>query len=254
MKLLRRLVLTLIVLVVVAAIVAATLPASLAYRFIADRMGVVRLQGISGTLWRGHADVVQAFGQNVGAVDWHVDVEPLLNRRVRAHLNLNGSQLKASGMLERHADGTIEVREANFAMPASMLAPALDIPALSLLGDIDGTIAHARLQTAWVDQASGNATWHNAAVAGAAQAQLGDIKATFASTDDDVIGGTIHDMGGPLRIAGTFTVDAGKFDADATLAARDGNPQIVDALRYIGQPQADGSSHLIIHGQLFKLF
>ncbi|MEO8801864.1 MAG: type II secretion system protein N [Rudaea sp.] len=254
MKLLRKLILILIVLAVVAVIVAATLPASFAYRWVAGRMGVVRLQGISGTLWNGHADVVQAFGQNIGAADWRVDIGPLLSRVVRAHLQLNGAQLKANGVLERNVDGSIEIRDAKFTMPASMLAPAVDIPTLSLLGDIDGTIVHARLQTAWVDQANGSATWHNAAVAGAAQAQLGDIQASFASTDDAAIAGTVHDLGGPLRVEGTFKVDAGKFDADATLAARDGNPQVVDALRYIGEPQADGSSHLIIHGQLFKLF
>ena len=43
-------------------------------------------------------------------------------------------------------------------------------------------------------------------------------------------------------------------DVDANLSARDGNAQVVEALRYIGEPQADGSSHLIIHGKLFKLF
>lgn len=254
MNLLRKLSLILIIAIVVAVIVAATLPARFAYRFIADHLGVVRIDGISGSVWHGRADALEVFGQNLGAIDWRVDVAPLFGRVVRAHLVLGGGELKATGIVERAMDGSITLRDTTFQMPASMLAPALDIPALNLLGDIDGTIGHARLQGVWFNQANGSVRWHNAGVAGAAQAQFGDLQATFASTSDDTIAGTVRDLGGPLQVNGRFQVAAGQFDADATLMARDGNPQVIDALRYIGQPQADGSSHLIIHGQLFKLF
>ena len=69
-----------------------------------------------------------------------------------------------------------------------------------------------------------------------------------------MIHGTAHDLGGPLQLNGTFNVGGGNFDVDAHLAARDGNAQVAEALRFIGQPEADGTSHLIIRGQLFKLF
>jgi len=138
--------------------------------------------------------------------------------------------------------------------PAHLAAPALDIPALQLLGDLDIAIAHARLLGAWPEAANGTAHWRNAAVAGAAQAQLGDLEATFASAADGSIDGNVHDLGGPLQLTGTFRLNAGSYDADATLRARDANAQVSEALRYIGEPQADGSSHLVIHGQLFKVF
>jgi len=123
-----------------------------------------------------------------------------------------------------------------------------------LLGDLDVAIAHAHLRDTWPERADGSAHWRNAAVAGAAQAQLGDLETTFASAADGSIEGVVRDLGGPLQLAGNFKVSAGSYDAQATLAARDGNAQVVEALRYIGEPQADGSSLLKIHGQLFKLF
>jgi hypothetical protein len=254
MKFLRNLLLILIVLLVIAGVVAATCPAEYAYRLVADRLGVVKLSDISGSIWEGHSARTQVLGQELGALGWRLQAAPLLSREVMAHVDLSGGDVTASGLIDRTADGTINVRETTFHMPASMAAPALDIPALQLLGNVDGTLTQAQLRGVGVSGASGNLRWNNAAVAGAAQAQLGDLEATFSSTPDGGIAGVAHDLGGPLQLNGTFKVAIDSFDVDANLSARDGNSQVIEALHYIGEPQADGSSHLIIHGKLFKLF
>ena len=254
MKFVRRSLIVLIVLLLIAAIVAVTFPAHYAWRLVANRMSAVHLNGVSGTLWNGHAASITVFDEALGALDWQLDPTPLLRGDVRAQLQLHGGAVTASGRVDRGSDGAIDLRDASFRFPASLAAPALDIPALTLLGDIDATLTHVHLQGAWPDQANGQMIWHNAAVAGAAQAQFGDLQVTFSSTAAGAISGVAHDLGGPLQLNGAFKISAGSFDADVTLAARDGNPQVIDALRYIGQPQADGSSHLLIHGQLFKLW
>ncbi len=253
MNFLRKLVLLLIVLVVIAVVVAVTCPAEFAYRLLGDRLGVLRLAGISGSLWHGQASSTQVFDQELGALDWQLDAAALLELELRAQLSLSGGDVTAAGIATRNPDGTIAVRDASFAFPARLAAPALDIPALTLLGQIDGKLSQARLHNAWLEAASGSARWHNAAVAGSVQAQFGDLEATFSSAPDGAIVGEVHDLGGPLQLKGTFKVSAGSFDADTQLAARDGNPQVVEALHYIGQLQADGSSHLLVHGTLFKL-
>jgi general secretion pathway protein N len=253
MKLFRNLILIVIILLVIAGVVAVTCPADYAYRLVADRLGALKLGGISGSIWNGHAASAQVFGQELGALDWQLQAAPLLSRELVAHVDLNGGAVKATGIVDRGADGTISVRDATFQMPARMAAPALDIPALDLLGEIDGKLTQAQLRGVWVDGASGGLRWNHAAVAGAAQAQFGDLEATFSSAPDGSIAGVVHDLGGPLQVNGTFKVAAGSFDAEAKLAARDGNPQVMEALRYIGQLQADGTSLLLIHGGLFKL-
>ncbi len=254
MTILRRLLVLVLAVVIVAGIVIATLPAQYAYRLLADRLGPVALSGISGSIWQGRATSLVVFGQDVGTLDWHLDFAPLLQAELRARVKLDGGAVQASAIVTCTGNGDVDLRNVVFHMPASLAAPVLDIPALTLLGDIDGQVAQARLQNAWINRAKGSVRWHDAAVAGAAQARLGDLQATFYSTPQGVIRGTARDMGGPLKLTGTFSVDAGQFEVDAVLAARDGNPQILDALNYIGQPQADGSSHLIVHGRLFRLF
>jgi general secretion pathway protein N len=258
MKTLRRLfaliLILILILIVIAAVIAGTLPASTAYRFVEDRMGAVKLSGLTGTIWQGRASSAQVFGQELGALTWELHPQPLLQGIVAAHLTVDGGAIAATTDAQRMSDGTIELSAGTFHFPATLAAPALDIPALNLLGDVEGKLDRARLQGVLLSAASGSMRWKNAAVSGAAQAQLGDLEATFASAADDAITGTAHDLGGPLQLSGTFNVSAGSFDVDAHLAARDGNAQVAEALHYIGQPDADGTSHLVIHGQLFKLF
>lgn len=254
MKHLRRFIVCLIVLLAVAAIAIATCPASFAWRFIAGRAGAFKLDGLSGSVWNGHAASASVLGTALGELDWHLHPLPLARGVIAARLDVRDGEVTGSGAVERESDGTLKVTDATIHLPASLAAPALDIPMLQLLGDIDIDLAQLRVQGAWPTAAQGKILWHNAAVAGAAQASLGDLQVDFASAADGGIAGTAHDLGGPLQLDGTFTIAAGGYDVKAKLAARDGNPQVLDALRFIGQPQGDGTTLLLIHGQFFKVF
>lgn len=254
MKVLRRVVLSLIAVVVLAAIAIATCPARFAWNFIADRAGAIKLDGLSGTIWNGRAATASLFGNALGALDWQLAPMPLLHGAALARLSLHGGEATGSGTVEHASDGTLRVIDAKIEMPANMAAPALDIPMLQLLGTLEIDIAQLRVQGAWPTAAQGEIHWRNAAVAGAAQATLGDLQAQFATAADGSIAGTAHDLGGPLQLKGTFKIDAGGYDVRANLAARDGNPQVLEALRFIGQPQGDGTTLLLIHGKFFSIF
>lgn len=254
MKQLRRFTLLLIVLIALAGIGIATCPASMAWRFLAARAGALKLDGLSGTVWNGHAASASVFDKPLGALDWQLHPLPLLRGVTAAQLDLHGGEVTGSGAVAREADGTLNLDAATIHLPASLAAPALDIPMLQLLGQIDIDIAQLRMQGAWPTAATGKILWHNAAVAGAAQAGLGDLRAQFATAPNGSIAGTAHDLGGPLQLDGTFTIESGGYDVRARLAARDGNRQVLDALRYMGQPQGDGTTLLLIHGKFFSVF
>jgi general secretion pathway protein N len=255
MRILRALLVLIVIIIAAAAVIAATLPASTAYNYFGDKLGALKLSGLSGTIWDGRASSAQVFGQELGALTWQLKAKPLLTDAVvDVHLNLDGGAVAATTDAQRSQLGEISVSNGTFHFPASLASPALDIPQLNLLGDIEGKLDHAQLNGVLLTNAGGTLHWKNAAVSGAAQAQLGELEASFSSDTNGVIHGTAHDLGGPLKLDGTFNVGGGNFDVDAHLAPRDGNPQVAEALRFIGQPEADGSSHLIIRGQLFKVF
>lgn len=255
MKILKWLFALLILAVVIAGAVAWTLPADVAYRYVASRLGPVSLVGVRGTVWQGHADGVSVFGRDLGELDWQIDKTPLFARRVHADLRIRGADIDTSGLIERDADGRITAHDVRFRLPATLMSPVLDVPSLKLVGTITGIFAKVSLLDGVVSDANGTAQWSEAGVTGAAEARFSDILAEFASKPDGSIAGTVADDGkGNLEVNGNFTMTTTGFQVEAFLAARNDDARVQEALRYVGEPQADGSSHLVIHGQLFKLF
>lgn len=255
MKPLKLLFAFVVLLVVVCGVALWTLPADFAYRQFAGHFGPVTLSGLQGTVWEGHADGVSVFGRDLGELDWHLDKMPLLRGQALADLRIKGADVDAAGQLQRDGDGRIEARDVRFRLPASLLEPVVDVPALKLLGTVSGSITQATLAGGVLSGASGNARWSEAGVSGQAEARFSDVLAEFASRPDGGIAGTVADDGqGGLEVNGRFGLGLDGFEAEAWLHARGGDERVQEALRYVGEPQPDGGSHLIIRGHLFKLF
>lgn len=250
MRILRTLLALVLVLAALAAVAAWTCPADVVYRWFGARLAPLQLRGVSGTLWRGHADAAELYGQALGAFDWTLSPASVLRAAPAAQVTLSGAALSGEGSIERLAGGAYAVRAAHLRLPAPVAAPALGIPALDLLGTIDIDIDRARFTAAWPDELAGSAHWRDAAVTGAAQARLGELQATYATAGDGVIHGTVRDAGGPLQLSGSFEAGIARYRAQARLAPRGDNPQLAEALQFIGQPQADGSRELLIEGRI----
>jgi len=251
-RILSRVIIAIVALVVLLAIAAWSCPAAFVYPRFADSIAPVRLHELSGTALQGRAEGTQFLGVELGAVEWRIDPWPLLHRELVAQVDLRGAALTAAGVVHRN-DDEVGVTNATLRLPARLAAPALAIPSLDLLGTIEIDIARAVARDLRLDTAAGTATWRDAAVAGAAQAQLGDLQATFAADGAGGIAGEVKDLGGPLVVAGTFTANLFRYHAQVRLAARGDNPQLVEALQYVGQPQGDGSRNLEIEGRQLAL-
>lgn len=254
MKLIRNLVLLVLALAIVAALVLAFLPARTALGFVDDRLGPVQLGEVSGTLWKGQANPASVNGTPIGTLGWRLHPFSLFGARVDADVTLSGDTYNGGGFLSVHRDRTIRVRDLQLTMPANKLQPLVDIPALVFRGQIQVDITAAELRGGFPTQVQGRAAWKNASVAGSAEAQFGELHTDFASSPDGGVAGTVRDGGGPLQAQGAYSANLVGYDADLTLRARDGNPQVLEALQYIGEPQSDGSARLLIRGRLLGGF
>jgi hypothetical protein len=252
MRVLRGFLFAAALLLVVGGIIAWTCPVDLVYPLVANAFGPLRLRDLGGTVWEGHAGGVDFLGRDLGTLQWRLRPGPLLHGETVVQFTLTGDAVSGSGVVDRHA-GTIAFRDTTLRLPARLVAPALAIPSLELLGTIEIDLAQAQLRGMLVEAATGTATWRDAAVAGAAQARLGDLQATYAASGDGGISGTVQDLGGPLEAAGTFKARLGQYEAQARLAARGGDPRATEALQFVGQPQADGSRILEIRGRQLDL-
>jgi general secretion pathway protein N len=250
MKLLRNLILLLVLLGLLALLALAFLPARIALDFVGGRLGPVQLGDVSGSLWKGQANPASINGEPIGALGWTLHPFSLFGARIDADLRLEGDTYNGTGAVSVQRDRTVRVRDLDLRFPARRLEPVLDIPALVLRGEVQVAIASAEVRGGFPTEVQGSATWKNAAVAGSAEAQFGDLTTEFRSQPGGGIEGTVKDNGGPLQAEGRFDASLAGYGADIVLRARDGNPQVTEALQYIGQPQTDGSVRLEVRGKL----
>jgi general secretion pathway protein N len=253
MKWFKRGALALLVLLVLAAILLATAPADLVYRLFASRLGPIRAEGLSGTVWNGSATALSAFDTPLGKLQWRLDPWLSLRGRPAGTLSIEGSEVRGESRVGTEG-GTVRLHDLKAEFPARLLGPALDIPALVMLGRVAVDVPEAVLTDGILRQARGVATWRDLGVSGAAEARLDGVEIGFAPSDAQTIRATVRDLGGALAIDGTVVLRDGRFHAEVRLAAREANPNIEEALKFIGQLTPDGASLLIVDGQLYPLW
>jgi general secretion pathway protein N len=240
------------VLLLAAAALAWTAPAQLVVRWYADRLGPVRLQGVSGSLWQGEAAQLVVFDVALGPVHWTVDRGAALGGAIRGTLDLTGESIRASGRFAESSDGwRIEGLDAT--LPAPLLAPALDLPALGLLGTVVARADHVVLRDGLLASARGQVLWRDLGVSGAANVRLPGLRIDVADAPDGAVVGEVADLGGPLAIAGEVRIKDGHFLSETRLDLREPEPRIAEALKFIGQRTPEGGSYLRIEGQLHPI-
>lgn len=235
------------------AIIAATLPAATAYRYAEPDLQPLRLQGVEGSLWSGRARQASVYAMPLGELRWDLDPWAAIGLHARGEAALSGRSMRASA----HFDGTrdrILVDTATAQVPASVLGPALDIPSLVLLGDLDLALDAMELRAGMLQTARGTLTWRHAGVSGAAEARFSDIVVHFTSPRDGVIEGRISDSGGALSADGTLVIERERFRAEVRLGVRGDNPQLAEALMFVGERTPDGGSLLRVEGTLRRMF
>ncbi|HRG15383.1 MAG TPA: type II secretion system protein N [Pseudomonadota bacterium] len=252
-KLLGALLALIVVLVLFVVIVAATLPAATAYRYAEPRVQPLRLQGIDGSLWAGRATQASVYAVPLGELRWSLDPWAAVGLHARGEAALSGRALQASARFDATRDRLL-VDTGNAKLPASVLTPALDIPSLVLLGDLDLDVDALELRAGMLQTATGTLTWRHAGVSGAAEARFSDIIVRFNSPRDGVIEGQVSDGGGALSATGRILIERERFNAEVKLGVRGDNPQLAEALLYVGERTPDGGSLLRVEGTLRKLF
>lgn len=250
MRIVLRLVLVLVLLALLLAAAAWYMPASLAYRLFGAPEASVQLRELEGTVRQGRAGQVLVNGFPVGALAWTLDWRALLRRTVSGDWQLTSAAWQASGHALRRPDGSIEVDGLRMELPALLLKTVLDVPALNFVGTLRLELDRLRLHGLIVEEAQGRARWDDAGVTGEVQARFGPLHAHFGTTAPGHLVGEVEDEGGPLAVDGQFDLVGVNYHAEAILSARDPAHPIAQALYYIGQAMPDGSSLLVVDGQL----
>jgi hypothetical protein len=238
----RRILLLATAVVLVALAGTALAPASLAGLAVerASR-GAATLAGAEGTIWRGRATLVAGGAQMPLA--WSMDAWPLVLGQLRIRLLPPDGELSAPRGAIALALGRydFEVADAQFALPAAMLA-AQARGFIRPTGDITFTSRALTWKPPHADGATG-IVWHNArlVVTGAGAVELGTVSATLTA-EGDRISGPIVNEGGDVDVGGSVTLMAPAWlDVALTVHPRAGSTSpLARTLVAIATPDNDG--------------
>ena len=228
--------------------IVALLPARVVYPWLAP--SEVRLAGISGTVWRGHAAHANVRGWYLRDLEWRVRPWALAIGRVQAQLAGEPQAGFFAATVSVGASGSVSVTAATASVSLSSLAGALRLPGLS--GKASLRLQRLEIRDGLPVAAAGELTVDELfAPAIYATSVLGGYRAEFF-TRDDGIAASVEDTAGVLDLAGSLTLGRDRYYAfTAQLAPKPGiDDDLKNRLRFLGNPDARGRYELRLEGQL----
>ncbi|HEX2492325.1 MAG TPA: type II secretion system protein N [Steroidobacter sp.] len=228
-----------------------TLPASLALSRL--RSIGVETAGVSGTIWRGEAQVLLVRGVRVGRVQWTLHAAPLLIGRLAADLKVARIDGFLETALAASPSGRLRFENLSGSLPLSALPPQM------LRGGWSGTLNlkfdELVLEEGWPTSATGTLQALDITGPVESPANLGSYKVSFAGDDDktDALTGQIVDMGGPLQVSGALHLKAQdrSYLIEGYVASRaDASRALQNALQVLGPPDEQGRRQFGVEGTL----
>jgi general secretion pathway protein N len=248
------------IVVLTIAIAIATLPARVVYRVLQRQIPELSMRGLSGTIWQGQAEQLSLAGTPVGKLAWRSSVLSLLSFSPSGDFKLESDvpdqQLKIEAHVRYSSDG-LQLSRVSANANASWLKPALGIPAINPLGYLAANFSNLELDRNGIPKSAvGNIQWLQAAISGAAQANLGTFDIAISTKARQQIIGNVAPIGAsPVSVLGQFQLQQRNFSAQLRIHSASNDPGIARALEFIGQPycEADAKANerlLKIQGQI----
>ena len=246
-------------LVALVAFAVVTLPA----RAVLSRLASygVEAAGISGTVWRGSAQVLQVRGANLGRVSWSLHPLPLFMGRLSVDLKA----VRPDGSIETSitvSPSRVRFADLNASLPLAAL-PANALPA-GFVGTVMLRLEDLELTDGWPTAATG--TVEVLDITGPANrlflknpstlpVNIGRYKVSFPAGTPaaaNAVVGALSDLGGPLQVNGTVQLKNDRtFLAEGLVATRPDAPkEIANVVQYLGSPDSAGRRPFSFENQM----
>jgi len=214
---------------------------------------LIKISGISGTLWNGQARLIQVSNVPLTATKWTLHPWQLVIGRLALSIETQCLGSAVSGDLRLGITGAITVSNVDALGPLAPLASLMKIPQSG--GDFSMRIEEVSIKNAWPLSAVGSVRVGNLPlnIMGVAAGPVGTYEVTFTSDpvpEDGRIVGEMQDLGGPLKLGGAIFLDPPRnYELSARVKGGPGAPQdLVRGLALLGPADANGNHELIMSG------
>ncbi len=227
-----------------------TLPAGVMVAPLAKR-GIV-LNGVTGTVWNGAAQVVQSGNVQIGSVHWRLHPLALLRGRAAADVKLTRVDGFAQGYVAAGTSGQVTLRDASASLPLSALPPQFIAGGWN--GKLNLRLTSADIVDRWPAALVGTIEIVDLIGPARRPAAMGSYKLVFPEqAKTEVLTGALTDISGPLQLAGTLQLKAAdrSYLLDGLIAPRpDASPNLVNSLQFLGAPDAQGRRPVSLAGTM----
>jgi len=237
------------------AFVIATLPARLLESQL-PRAGLAA-DGLSGTVWSGHARALSWRSVPLGDLRWSVAPLELLRGRIGGDFSLIRPDGQLDGRIGVTLGGTLHLRDVRADLPVEAIsALPVGIPR-GWRGRIDGRFEHIVVAAGWPTRLEGTVDMEGLIAPPPRNASIGSYHIVMpdpkvGESDDGPLTAHVSDTEGPFSFDGSFTLDRERnFLLDGTLATR-GNtpPELARSIELLGPADSSGRRPVSVSGTL----
>jgi len=213
----------------------------------------MRIGGVSGTLWKGEARLVEIAGFRVDRTQWELHQLALLLGRLQGTVEAEWSRGFAQGDMGLGLTGAIRVRDFTATGPVVQLTRLMNLPRSG--GDLEVQIDALDVTEGWPDLATGTVKVRNLplALVGVGAGTTGSYQVSFAPDtipDDGRITGELTDLDGPLAISGSIVFSPpANYEITARIKARPDAPRdLANGLALLGPEDETGNRQFTMSG------
>lgn len=228
-------------------------PATLAMKFLAERLPGFSVQTVEGDLTEGMASGVRWRGVRVDRLAWDWRPLALFTGWLEFHLKIDDPEIRLAGKAAINPGRRLRFRELTGRLRLAELAALAGQSKPPLQGVVEFDLQNLCLNPAGLPQAAGGvAHLLNLRVTLGQPLTLGDFTAQLKPSDPEGVQGVIQDNNGPLALEGAFSVTPdGRYRFNGQVAVRDANNRALrQAMNLLGPPASDGRWALSFSGVL----
>lgn len=234
-------------------------PAAPVVERIKPQLGQVAIEGVSGKLYKGLLNSVRSTDDllplEFNNVGWTLAPGTLLKGGAGASISFEGYGGEGEGLVSRSWNGDINVNDLTFTLQAKELETLLPVPIASFNGELVGDISKITLQNELLTEFDGTLIWNDAELESPIRANLVEVRVQIDPQGDESHRVTLDSSGGDVILDGTVDITAsGDFSADILFTpSADAPPELLNALRQIGSPDAEGRVRFVREGNVNRL-
>ena len=227
-----------------------TIPARWAQQFIPANTPV-KLQAVSGTIWRGEAAQFSWDNTSLGQLRWAVKPLSLLTGKLGLDFNLSDSGLRADGTALVYRDQVVVLNDTVASGDIAKLPLGRARLPVELEGRLEAEMKKVVIKASAIHAAEGVINWQSARITAPIILPMGEVALQISGSKGN-LKGEFSSQKSAVDTRGTLAfTHNGQFTSDIRLKPNAQTPEdIRELLPALGKSQRDGSVKLHYQGRL----